>query len=385
MTVTEHAPLGPSSAERWLTCPASVRVSLAAPRKESTYAQEGTTAHVLANITAEYAFGLRSFEDSELARTLWLADAQAAGYDTEAMQEHALGYVTFLQELAAAEDEPVVAFFEQLVDTGVEDCWGTADAILLGDHRLHIVDYKYGAGVRVQPADNPQLRLYGLGALNAFGDIFDETREVVLSIYQPRAGGASTVVETAFDLRTWRANVVAPAALATRNPDARFVPSAEACRWCPVAGSCRARAEWATAQDFGDPALVSDAELADFVRVLEEIRAWTNAVEAEALDRVYTQRRDLPGLKVVMSGGKRSISDAEAAIQTLALAGYPPEKTSRTMPKTLSDLERLVGKQHLPEVLGDLLVKSSGKPSLVDLSDPRPAVDALAAARSDFQ
>jgi uncharacterized protein DUF2800 len=385
MTELEHAPLGPSAAERWLTCPASVHASTLVSHRESAYALEGTTAHLLANIEAEYAFGCRPWEDYELARILWYADAKAAGYDVEAMQEHAAGYVAFLQELTAAEEEPgVAAFFEQLVMTGVEDCWGTADAILLGHNRLYIVDYKYGAGVKVSPANNPQLRLYGLGALNAFGDILDETHEVILSIYQPRAGGGSTVTETAFDLRTWRTNVVVPAAQATRDPDARFVPSQEACRWCPVAGSCRARAEWITAQDFGDPALVTDEELADLVRRLEDIRLWCADIEAEALERTYSQRRHLPGLKVVLSGGKRSIKDAQAAIDALILAGFSPEQISRPQTETLTKLERLVGKQRLTEVLGDLLVKSPGKPSLVGLDDPRPAVDALAAARSDF-
>lgn len=191
-------------------------------------------------------------------------------------------------------------------------------------------------------------------------------------------------VLTAVELREWRENIARPAADETRRVDARFGPSEQACRWCPAAGICKVRARHILERDFGNPNLLDMEELADAWRSIPEIRQWTNAVEAEALRQAYSEQQELPGLKVVLSGGKRGITDHEAAIERLVSAGYAREAVSRLTTKTLGDLEKLVGKSKLPEILGPTLNPGTGKPALVTEDDPREPINKLAEAQGEF-
>jgi hypothetical protein len=115
------------------------------------------------------------------------------------------------------------------------------------------------------------------------------------------------------------------------------------------------------------------------------MRDWCNAVEKEALYQGYSEGKALPGLKVVMSGGKRRIKDDHAAIERLVAEGYDRALVSRETAQTLGNLEKVVGKERLPLVLGSLLVKGEGSPSLVDESDERPAISPTTEAQRDFR
>jgi hypothetical protein len=258
--------------------------------------------------------------------------------------------------------------------------------VVVSPVKIVIVDFKYGQGVVVVAESNPQLMLYGLGALEVFGDVLGVTQDVDMWICQPRVSNGTTKFEvTAADLRAWREDEVLPLARETQHPDARFGPSEAACRWCPAAGVCVPRMTHVVQRDFGNPDVMDASELAAAFRRLGEIRDWCNAVEAEALKQAYSEGTPLPGLKVVMSGGKRSITDVDTAVERLVEAGYSKEAVTRLQMQTLSALEKLVGNTTLPEVLGDVLLRSPGRPALVDEDDGREAVTALTQAAEDFQ
>jgi hypothetical protein len=216
-------------------------------------------------------------------------------------------------------------------------------------------------------------------------DLLGTIEDVDMWIHQPRVGGMSRYAVSAEDLRAWRDFDVLPVAQESKSPDAHFGPSETACRWCPAAGICKVRAAYVVQRDFGNPDLMDEEDLAAAFRSLGEIRDWCNAVEAESLKQAYSEGRTLPGLKVVLSGGKRTMPNEEAVVDRLVEAGYDREKVSRVKAETLSVLERLVGRQKLPEVLGALLVKSKGKPALVDAADSRPEISKHAEAVEDFQ
>ena len=153
-----------------------------------------------------------------------------------------------------------------------------------------------------------------------------------------------------------------------------------------MAGECRARLEYELRNDFDtDPPILGDADLADAFRRIKDIRSWCDSVEATALDRAYSGGRNLPGLKVVLTNGRRSIPDSATAIQTLIDHGFPAEKVADFKVKPLGKLERLVGKKELPAILGELITTSEGKPALVPNSDPRRAVSPEAGAAQDFE
>jgi hypothetical protein len=382
-----HALLSPSSAERWLACPASVRMVESLDRTDdggSEWAAEGTRAHTLCEIEASYLFGLTNKEQHDAFKAAWLKVAAEHGDDVEEMERHARTYLNLLQDIAGGMDGPVTMRFEIRVRTGVPGCWGTADAALVSATRVAIVDYKYGQGVVVRAEENPQLMLYSVGVLELM-DLLGTIETVDMWICQPRVGEISRYSMSAEDLRAWRDFDVLPVARETKSPDAHFGPSESACRWCPAAGVCKVRATQIVQRDFGNPDLMDEDDLAVAFRSLSEIRDWCNAVEAEALRQAYNEKRHLPGLKVVLSGGKRSMPDEKAVIDRLVEAGYDREKVSREKAETLSVLERLVGRERLPALLGGLLVKGKGSPSLVDEADPRPAVDKLTEARQDFR
>lgn len=206
-----------------------------------------------------------------------------------------------------------------------------------------------------------------------------------MTVHQPRMDNVSSETLTADELRRWRTEEVIPKAELALSDDAPFGPSAEACRWCPVAGMCRARTEQSLQEDFGQqPEVIEPDELGEILARIPDIKAWCSAVEDHALDLAFSKGVPVQGWKVVMSGGIRKITDPTAAIQTLIDAGFPAEKVADFKPKGIGVLEKLVGKKEFPVVLDGFIGKTPGKPSLVPESDKRVAITPTSGAAEDF-
>jgi len=384
----QHAVLSPSASERWLSCPASVQLSLRVPKgRSSSYAEEGTTAHSLGEIEASFAFGQITKRQYTIRKNKWLAHAELAEYDIIEMERHVNDYVSFIQEKAKETGENAVIFLEQRMNTGIESCWGTGDCVIVTPTRVTVIDLKYGAGVAVDAMNNSQLRLYGCGALDTFGDMLGDTEEVETVIFQPRVGDGGSItseVLSAEELRAWREEIRPKASEALAGSDV-FNPSEKNCRWCPASALCRERVVQATSADFSsDPDLLSPEEVAEYLSQLDTIRDWCSKIEDWALNAMYSEGAEIPGYKVVMSGGRRAITDKTKAIELLVGAGFTEEQVTRKDTITLGDMEKLVGKAKLPEILGDTLKKSDGKPSIAQISDARPAISPTSGAAEDF-
>lgn len=350
---------------------------------DSVYATEGTVAHLAAATEAGWALGLIEKDEYREETLNWRDQADADGFDTEEMQRHAEAYADLLVSLRN-EHEGAQVFLEQQVQTGVPGCWGTGDAVLVAPGLVHVVDYKYGIGIPVSADDNPQLKLYGVGALETFG-VLGDFKRVRMTIHQPRLDSVSHASISARKLLEWRDREVAPLAQLALSEDAYLKPSETACRFCPAAGQCRTRAEYMTKRDFGDPDLLTPAEIADNLERVDDLENWCKSIREAALYRVYTEGIEIPGWKAVRAAGRRTITDAEKAIHRLMRAGFKKAEISRTSTKTLADLERVVGgKDELQTILGPLLVKPAGKVSMVREEDPREAVDAASEAAADF-
>lgn len=380
----EHALLSPSAAERWISCPASIRLSERIPDEGSVYAQEGTIAHTRAELLASRAFGKMSEQQYSTALKEWRAAAleHVTEEQTVEMAEHAHGYVRFLTDRMAAHPGMEI-MLERRVDTGIERCWGTGDAILFTSDHVEIVDFKYGVGVSVSAVENPQMKLYGLGALDLVTEFLGDPETVSLCIYQPRKDSVSVYDTTPDELRAWREEI-RPRAAEALGDNAEFGPSEKACRWCPAAGVCRARMESVIEEDFGaDPEILSNDELGDLLERIPQIKAFCSSVEAVTLHKAYSAGEVIPGWKVVRSGGRRRITDDEAAVDALVGAGFTAEQVSQRKARTLAQLEKLT-KGALPDILGDLLAKSEGSPSMVREADPRPSINPASDAAADF-
>lgn len=387
---TEHAKLSPSSAERWLSCTASVRMIEAnQPREESSpYAQEGTRAHDLAEIELGRAFGLNTPDQYRKWRQVWETSMAEEQYDRdtiEEMDDYISGFVEFVTE--RFDEFPGSAILlEQRLPAGVPDVWGTSDVVIYSPEHVEIIDLKYGMGHKVAAQGNPQLRLYALGALEEYGTLLGEVRQVRSTVFQPRKDHADTETLTPAELLFWRKEFAIPQAEKALGPDGMFAPSEAACRWCPVAGICRARMESLADQDFNTkPDALSRGEMGDALSRAPEVRDWLKALEAAALELMYTDGEEIPGWKAVMSGGRRKITDESAALTALTRAGVDRGAVATEKLTTLAKLEKAVGgKDKLHTILGDIMGHTPGRPAIAPATDHRPAVDQRSSAQADF-
>lgn len=401
---SEHAKLSPSDSARWISCPAAIGMDEKMKEQgllvdeDSSYAREGTLAHALGEIEASLAFGLVTRRQHTIRYNKWLKEFEAEKYEEGTlveMKEHVAAYVDLLRERMARRPMSQL-LLEQRMNSGIEKCWGTSDAVIVSPTHVEIVDFKYGAGVYVDAYDNSQLRIYGLGALDTFGDMLGDTDLIVVTVHQPRMDNVSSEEMHPDELRAWREGVAAPsAAEALHSENPRFGPSEKACRWCPAAGFCRARIEKDTLTDFGDilaeeepkpkpPELLTPEEIGKALGRVGSIKAWCAALEAAALEAAYGQGKQIPGYKVVRSGGQRYITDHAAAIQTLIDAGWDADKVSNIKAKGIGELEKLLGKPTFKELLDPLIDKSSGREALVHEDDKREAITPASEAADDF-
>lgn len=356
--------------------------NIVAPPGESTYAGEGTSAHTLAYLKAALAFGLITSKMYEVKHAIWKREAEVAGWDTIEMEKHCNTYVQFLLELV--DGQPAQVYLERRVDCGVPTVWGTADCIIILGGTIYVVDFKYGTGVQVFADNNPQLRLYALGALDEFGDLFEDTEYVQAVIYQPRLDHISAELITAEDLRAWRREVAIPGAKLAFGEISIFNPSEDTCRWCPAAGECKPRMLHVTAQDFGDPNILTPEELGEAMSRTGELQSWCSDIKDTVMQKAYGQGIPIPGWKVVRSSGRRYIVDEPAAISQLLDHDFEWDQVATRKIKGFGDLEKIVGKKELTEILGDLIDKTPGSPALAPADDKREPISAIDSAQEDF-
>lgn len=378
-----HAILSPSGSERWISCPASIRVAAALGERdeESVWAREGTAAHALAEMRAREALVLGAAEISDEEIESWRQEFSISEEQEAEMQGHADAYVALLRERLDRHPNSVL-LLEQRVQTGVPSCWGTSDAIIVSPVHVEIVDYKYGQGVRVSAVRNSQLMLYGVGALEEYGLLLGEPELVYTTVHQPRLHHTDTDVFTTEELLSWRDGLL-PIAEAALGDSAAFGPSDAACRWCPASGRCRAQRDAALAEDFGsEPDLLSPEELGVDLERLPLVKVWAAAVEARALHAIYSEGAVVPGWKVVMSGGRRVVADPEGLLDAAKQVGYTADDVAPRSLKGIGALEKLLGPDF--DLMEQYIKKTEGKPSLAPDADRRPAVSPEEEAKKEF-
>lgn len=367
-----HAKLGPSSAKRWMTCPGSVAAIAACPVEDTTSeaAAEGTAAHALAEILLRERIELKG--QGELLKE-WKAE-YGERYDANKLKAGVTPYIDKVsdawEELGGRKHARLL--LEQRVFV-IEGVYGTADAVVISDKGvLHILDLKFGRGVRVEAEDNPQLRCYALGALQD-AELEQDVREVRMTIVQPRhkdGGHTSTAVMTAEALHTWGEELKA-AAEATRAEGAPRVPSDAGCLFCPAAPWCPERAEFvakavgldASTGLTSDPVSYSSAALAEAMNNVEAVEGWCKAVRREALRQAGTEE-GLPGWHLKPGRARRSVT-VEAAQALVDFGMLSEDEAFTRSPAALGKLEKAVGgRKALNAAVGDLLKMSTSGPTL---------------------
>lgn len=404
-TPTEHAVLSASSAHRWLACSAAPRFEEQFPEETSVYAAEGTLAHAVCELKARKQFtpmSTRKF-NSEMKKL------QAQENWDDQMLKTADFYVDFLTRKAMTYAQKPYVALEAKVDLSawIPEGFGTCDCAMIGGDTLHIVDYKHGKGVIVSAEGNPQMRLYALGALAKYRPIYGDTiKYISVAIVQPRVTeDVSEELLTVAELLDWGESIkpIAQKAFAGLGD---FAPG-EHCRFCRGRAQCRARADAHSAlADFAGcvPAgsvkpgelvpqeaghigpltgevihpLLSDAEVADLLTRGAHLIQWYEDLQAYALGAILAGK-DIPGYKVIAGRSNRAFADTDAALETLKAAGYDEAILYDRKPKTLTQLEEMLGKQLFADLLGAQVTKPQGKPKLVTLDSKGEPYNAAAA------
>lgn len=374
MPPKSHAILSASSSHRWLNCNPSARLEQEFEDQETEAAAEGTAAHALCEHKLRKALKLRSKKP-------------VSQYDCDEMDDYTDGYVQFvLEQLARAKltcPDPQV-LIEQRLDFScyVPDGFGTGDCLIIASPRLHVIDFKYGLGVLVDAYQNPQMMLYALGALRIFDCLYDIT-EVSMSIYQPRRENVSTWTISVDELMDWAENTLRPKADLAYKGEGEYSPGSW-CQFCKAAVKCRARAEAKldlARFEFAQPPLLSDAEIEEILGKLDDLTKWANEIMAYAQDAAINHGKEWAGYKLVESRTNRKYTDEDAVARAAASAGYRDIYKKTLI--SITEMEKLMGKQTFKEILGGLIVKPIGKPTLVPASDKRPAITTTG-AKHDF-
>lgn len=374
MAPSDHALLSASGAHRWLNCTPSARLESDEPESTSSAAEQGTVAHAL----AEHKLRRVLKQRSKRPVSTWVDDEMETLTDD---------YVAFVQErISIAEDtcaDPQV-LIEQRLDFShvVPGGFGTGDCVIITEPKLQIIDLKYGQGVLVGAERNPQLMLYVLGALHTFGDLYD-IETVSVTIYQPRRANVDTWEISVAELEQWAESVVKPKAELAAVGGGEFCPGSW-CQFCKIAPTCRARAEanlTLAKLEFAPPAELTDAEIADVLAKIPDLKSWAADVEAYALSKAVNQGVVFEGFKLVAGRSIRKYTSETDVAAAAEAAGYRDIWDRKLI--TLTAMERLMGKPAFNEILGDLVTKPSGKPTLVPASDKRPSLD-LVSATEDF-
>lgn len=364
--MADHAVLSASGSHRWLNCTPSARLELEFENTGSEAAREGTAAHALCEHKLKRALHMRSRRP-------------VSDYDSDEMEECTDAYAEFVMEQYETAkqvcDDPVV-LIEQRLDFScyVPDGFGTGDCLIISDDRLHIIDFKYGMGVLVEAEDNPQMKLYALGALAVYDALYD-IREVSMTIFQPRRENVSTWTVSVEDLKAWAENELKPRAKAAYDGEGEYLPG-EWCTFCRAAVRCRVRAEekLKLAQtEFRMPPLLTDTEIEEILAVLPDLTKWANEITAYALDAALNHGKEWNGFKVVEGRSVRKYRDEAAVAEAAKEAGYKDIYRQSLIP--LTEMQRLMGKDRFEAILGGLITKAPGKPTLVPKSDRRPAMN----------
>lgn len=381
-----HALLSASGASRWIACPPSAQLEQDFLEERSNFAAEGTAAHELAETMLKHQLEIIDKKQFNAQ----MKKHKAGQFYSLDMQEHIDGYVSVVMErvnVIRAKTKDALVLLEQRLDFSkwVPEGFGTGDVLIIGDGLMEIIDLKFGKGVPTVAYGNPQIRLYGLGALHQFGFLYDIDL-VRMTIIQPRLDSITSDDMPTVDLVKWAEDDVAPKAELAMAGEGELA-AGEHCRFCRVRYTCRARAEAnleMARYEFRDPFVLEHEEISDILARAVELQKWAADVSSYALEQAEKHGVRFPGWKLVEGRSNRKITDKPAAIEIL-LKSYESELVLKPQELFgLTDLEKNIGKDEVKNHLSALIIKPMGKPTLVPEADKRVELSSAAAAAEDF-
>jgi hypothetical protein len=349
-----HSILSASGAHRWLNCTASIKACEGLPDNASNDAQKGTEVHELC------AYRLAKILGKE---------AKAPEYEYSVDDErNAQAYAEYIKEIVT---DGCAVMIEQKVDFSeyaAEGGFGTADCIIINDTKINIIDYKNGVGVKVNAYKNPQMMLYALGAYSTFKEVYEDIEEVTMTIYQPNIENISTYTVSIGELLEAAETLFKPKAQEALSGNGSF-NKGDWCRFCKAKGTCKKYGEefMEILKDFesqlGDTTTLTEDEILTILRHGNEIVSWIKDVQEYALNCAKVGK-SWEGFELKPGRSTRKFTDEKEVAKTLTANGVEPYENIHKL-KTLTAIEKELGKKKVEELLGALLIRVPGKETLV--------------------
>jgi hypothetical protein len=420
MSQPAHSYWSASKFESLMLCPGKIVLEDGAPDNTNAYAAEGTAAHQVLT----WALQDDRPASAYIGRLIHLdsrgkpCEPDASVYTYEVDDDMAVHVQVCIDYCTDLKGDDGVVFADIRVNystyLGVEEhtAWGTADVIIARGDELIVVDFKYGRGVEVDAEKNPQMSLYGLGALQAYQGLVADFERVRMAISQPRIKSAPSEWDCSVEeLEAWGRSTARSAVVtclnavsyATSPHDMRVLqetflrPAEKACRFCKAKATCPALRESvaeiafdrtpATPDEFaeatplsvGDAGVHADVEwVAAALTRVDLIEDWCKAIRAEA-ERRLLAGAPVPGFKLVQGKrGARQWTDAKVAEETLKTMRVKLEDMydfKLISPTTADKLAKAgtIGPRQWPK-LQTLITQNDGKPHVAPVSDSRPAL-----------
>jgi len=386
--MTAHAKLSASGSGKWMVCTPSAQIESQLPDEGSNFASEGTFAHAV-------------FEQSlltYLGRPCDPLPKELMHHDSPELRDYvaeAVDYAINRIDDARARCKDPVILVEQRLDFSlwVPEGFGTGDLVIITDGLVEVMDLKYGKGIYVDPINNSQLRLYGLGAYYELCHLYD-IFQVRMTVLQPRLNNFRSEDVSMEELLAWGQSEVVPKAKKAWVGAGEFVPG-DHCKesFCRARFTCPARAEASLAiakAEFSEPVppavtTLSMERIAQLLPKADMVIDWFSDLKAHALEQATKHNVMVPGFKLVEGRSNRKYSSHDDVAAKLRESGIPEEIMFERSLLGITAMSEALGKKKFTELLGDLIVKPAGKPTLVLEGDKRPAITLSASAAEDFK
>ena len=385
--MSEHARLSASGSKKWLNCPLSLSLEEQIEDKESVYAKEGTIAHALGELKLKFNFKQLGRAEYSIEREKLLTELSQE--EIKELENYTDDYVSFITEtynkysLNCSETKLLI---EERLDYSryAKEGFGTGDIVITDYETVEIIDLKYGKGVKVDAFENPQLMLYGLGALEIYNEFFD-IKTIKMTIFQPRLDNISSFEMSPKALIKWGEEVVKPKSEQAYNGVGACVYGTHCDEgFCKARPLCRVYNEHHTAikkYENKHPSLLTKEELVDIYDVSTSYDKWIKSVKTYLLQDMLKGEK-YPGLKLVEGRSIRSFLNEKDVVKALKTIGL--KKTDYVVEKLISvtDAEKMLGKTQFDKFLGKLVVKPKGAPTIAKAEDKRLEYNS---AELDFQ
>ena len=368
-----HSLIGGSSLKRAMECPPSVRLTEDYEDEGSIYAKEGSFAHLILEKKIKERYGI-SF-DEEIEET---------EFDIEEINECtdvAVNYVSEIYERLKAEGKHPFIASEVLVDFSdvAPEGFGSSDIVIVYDGGIYVLDYKHGKGVEVSCERNPQLMIYSYGSLLMFEPLYD-IKEINMVIIQPRVNNISEWSCSKDELVAWANEEVKPKTALAYEGKGEF-KCGSWCQFCKARHECKHRAnEMLKLEGYKEQNkdLLSIEEIAEILTKIDDLVSWGNDIKEFALSESL-KGVHYPGFKLVEGRSNRKYTDENEVIKTLQDNGLDPFDEPKLL--SITELTKRIGKAKFIELVDKYVYKPTGKPTLVEESDKRPALNL---AKLDF-